>query len=133
MLRRTMSRSRGLSWRWLRVENVTAYFAQGRSKCGRLRLPYRTFVEVSAKAPKPAREARALPGLRGSARRGGTPRTPFTIAPMCSGVVPQQPPTRLSQPFAAQATTFGANDSGVSGNPVGESASGNPAFGYAPT
>src|SRR6266540_3725762 len=128
-----MSRSRGLSWRWFRVENVTAYFAQGRSKCGRLRLPYRTFVEVSAKAPKPAREARALPGLRGSARRGGTPRTRSAIARMCSGVVPQQPPTIFSQPFATHAASLGANDSAVSGNPVGESGSGNPAFGYALT
>src|SRR5215831_19513456 len=59
-----MLRSSGVSWRWFRVENVTAYFPQGRSKWGSLRLPYRRFVGVSAKAPKPAREARALPGSR---------------------------------------------------------------------
>src|SRR6516162_4131892 len=59
-----MSRSGGVSWRWFRVENVTAYFPHGRSKWGSLRLPYKTFVGVSAKAPKPAREARVLPGSR---------------------------------------------------------------------
>jgi hypothetical protein len=39
----------------------------------------------------------------------------------------------FSQPFATHAASLGANDSAVSGNPVGESASGNPAFGYALT
>jgi hypothetical protein len=39
----------------------------------------------------------------------------------------------FSQPFVTHDTSLGANDSGVSGNPVGESGSGNPAFGYALT
>ena len=32
---------------------------------------------------------------------------PSAIARMCSGVVPQQPPTMLSQPFAAHVRKFG--------------------------
>src|SRR5438046_9294193 len=50
---------------------------------------------------------------------------------MCSGWVPQQPPTRLSQPFSAHLATFGVNVFGVSGNPVSDNGSGRPAFGYA--
>src|ERR671935_2783278 len=59
--------------------------------------------------------------------RGGQSRTALAISRMCSGVVPQQPPTMLSQPFRAQPTTFGANDTGVSGKPVSDSGSGKPA------
>src|SRR5207253_9646914 len=65
--------------------------------------------------------------------RGLQSRTAFAILRICSGVVPQQPPTMFSQPFATHAASLGANDSAVSGNPVGESGSGNPASGYAPT
>ena len=50
---------------------------------------------------------------------------------MCSGVVPQQPPTRLSQPFSAHFLSFGAKLCGVSGKPVSDNGSGRPAFGYA--
>src|SRR5260370_8265216 len=50
---------------------------------------------------------------------------------MCSGVVPQQPPTRLSQPFFAHFLSFGAKFCGVSGKPVSDNGSGRPAFGYA--
>src|ERR1017187_9546707 len=63
--------------------------------------------------------------------RGGQSRTAAAIARICSGVVPQQPPTKLSQPFAAHLPSFGARLSGVSGKPVSESGSGKPAFGYA--
>ena len=77
------------------------------------------------------RTSRALPGLREFPGRGAIPRTAHANARMCSGVVPQQPPTRLSQPFSAHLATFGAKVPGVSGKPVGESGSGRPAFGYA--
>ena len=61
--------------------------------------------------------------------RGLQSRTAVAIARMCSGVVPQQPPTRLSQPFSVQRFSFGVSVSGVSGKPVSESGSGRPAFG----
>ena len=39
--------------------------------------------------------------LRGSAPLGATPSTAFAIAAMCSGVVPQQPPTIFRKPLSA--------------------------------
>src|SRR5438093_4403941 len=63
--------------------------------------------------------------------RGLQLRTACAIARMCSGVVPQQPPTRFNQPFSAHLATLGANVSGVSGKPVSDNGSGKPAFGYA--
>src|ERR1019366_2293999 len=62
--------------------------------------------------------------------RGGKFFTASAIALMCDGVVPQQPPTMLSQPFCAHSLNCGANDSGVSGKPVGNSGFGRPALGY---
>ena len=38
---------------------------------------------------------------RSGMRRGGRPRTASAIARVCSGVVPQQPPTRLTSPSSA--------------------------------
>src|SRR5207253_9526253 len=81
--------------------------------------------------PSPIPEMGMVPNSRDSARRGLQPRTASATARMCSGVEPQQPPTKLSQPFSAHFATLGANVSAVSGNPVGDSASGRPAFGYA--
>ncbi len=46
---------------------------------------------------------------------------------MCSGVVPQQPPTMFSQPFAAQSPISSAMNSGVSS--YSPNSLGNPAFG----
>ena len=43
-------------------------------------------------------------------RRGGRSRTASAMAWMCSGVVPQQPPTMFSQPFSAQSRICGARD-----------------------
>src|SRR4051794_8045216 len=65
--------------------------------------------------------------------RGGNPATPSAIALICAGVVPQQPPTILSQPFSAHSFNCGARVSGVSGNPVASSGFGKPALGYALT
>src|SRR5262245_5173912 len=61
--------------------------------------------------------------------RGANSLTAAAMALMCAGVVPQQPPTILSQPFAAQSRSCGASVSGVSGNPVGDIGSGSPALG----
>src|SRR6267143_1449820 len=52
---------------------------------------------------------------------GGSSRACLAKAAICAGVVPQQPPTMLSQPLRTHFKTFGANVSGVSGNPVSES------------
>ena len=65
--------------------------------------------------------------------RGSQSATALAISRICPGVVPQQPPTMFSQPLAAQSCNCGANDSGVSGKPVGSSGSGMPAFGCALT
>src|SRR5260370_38873516 len=75
---------------------------------------------------------RALPRWRVSTRRGLQSRTASVIARMCSGVVPQQPPTRLSQPFSAHFRSLGASVWGRSGKPVADTGSGKPTFGYAP-
>jgi hypothetical protein len=61
--------------------------------------------------------------------RGAAPRTASAMARMCSGVVPQQPPTMLSQPFFAHSPMIGAMSLGVAGKPVGSRGSGSPAFG----
>ena len=56
--------------------------------------------------------------------------TDATSAAICAGVVPQQPPTMLSQPLSTHSPNCGASDSGVSGKPVGNSGSGSPALGW---
>src|SRR5947208_94467 len=61
--------------------------------------------------------------------RGGKPLTASAIALIWGGVVPQQPPTMLSQPFCAHSRSCGASVSGVSGKPVGNKGFGRPAFG----
>src|SRR5438552_2302999 len=139
----------------------TALTAHCPSKCGRLRFVLRPPSDWGAYAsrvlvvasrddelsdlearesetPSPTPETGALPGTaravskyRDATRRGANPCTASASARMCSGVVPQQPPTTFSQPFLAHLETFGAKVSGVSGKPVGESGSGSPAFGYA--
>ena len=72
--------------------------------------------------------SRSFRGTAGTLR-GGNPRTASAIAWMCSGVVPQHPPTIFSQPCSAHSRTFGVIVSGVSEKPVGSSGAGNPAFG----
>ena len=56
--------------------------------------------------------------------------TASEITRMCSGVVPQHPPTIFNQPFCAHSRSCGASVSGVSGKPVGNKGLGRPAFGY---
>ena len=68
-------------------------------------------------------------GSISASSRGGESFTVSAIAFMCAGVVPQQPPTILSQPLSAHSRSCGAKDSGVSGKPVGSSGSGKPALG----
>src|SRR5262245_66572384 len=81
-------------------------------------------VSVNASCPE-----RRNQGSTVGTWRGGNSLTASAMALMCAGVVPQQPPTILSQPFAAQSRSCGASVSGVSGNPVGDIGSGSPALG----
>src|ERR1700759_1369726 len=60
---------------------------------------------------------------------GEWPCTVCAINRMCSGVVPQQPPTMFSQPFLVQWASLGERLCGVSGKPVSDNGSGNPALG----
>ncbi len=46
--------------------------------------------------------------------RGATPATASTMARMCSGVVPQQPPTMLTKPDRANSPSSDDMFSGVS-------------------
>ena len=50
------------------------------------------------------------------------------MAVMCSGVVPQQPPTRFTQRSFTKRASLCASDAGVS--PYWPRSSGRPAFGY---
>ena len=59
--------------------------------------------------------------------RGATPRTASAIIRTCSGVVPQQPPTRLTRPACANSPSRVLVISGVSSNPP--KAFGRPALG----
>ena len=71
-------------------------------------------------------ESRSL-GSSSGTLRGGRSATASAIALMCSGVVPQQPPTMFSQPFAAQSPISPAMNSGVSS--YSPNSFGSPAFG----
>jgi len=62
---------------------------------------------------------------------GLTPRTASAMCLIWAGVVPQHPPTIFNQPLSAHSRSCGANDSGVSGNPVGNNGFGRPALGWA--
>src|SRR5262245_24861197 len=57
---------------------------------------------VSVKASSPERRSRR--GTSGILR-GGLPSTARTMAAMCSGVVPQQPPTMLTSPASANSAS----------------------------
>ena len=71
-------------------------------------------------------ERRVSRSTAGTAR-GGSPFTASAIARMCAGFVPQQPPTKFTQPASAKARRSFAIDSGVSSKPP--KAFGSPAFG----
>ena len=68
--------------------------------------------------------------VRGAARPARS-RSASTMAAMCSGVVPQHPPTKLTRPPSARSATAAAVSSGVSS--YSPSSFGSPAFGTAPT
>ena len=55
--------------------------------------------------------------------------TAAPIAPMCSGVVPQQPPTMFTSPCSANSRSRREVTSGVSSKPVSDIGLGSPAFG----
>src|SRR3546814_6273747 len=63
--------------------------------------------------------------------RGATPSTASAIARMWSGVVPQQPPTKLSRPDSANSFSVADISSGVSS--YSAKALGRPALGWALT
>jgi hypothetical protein len=50
----------------------------------------------------------------GGTGRGGRPATALATAPMCAGVVPQQPPTRFTSPLRAHSPTSSAVRAGLS-------------------
>jgi len=77
---------------------------------------------------RPAR--RVLPASVGGLREGSA-KVASRMRRMCSGVVPQQPPTRLRNPLAANSRRMLAVSAGVSS--YSPNALGSPAFGYAHT
>jgi len=66
---------------------------------------------------------------RRSKARGDTCPTASAMAAMCSGVVPQHPPTRLTGPSRANSPSSRDVTSGVSSEPVSLIGLGRPAFG----
>ncbi len=66
---------------------------------------------VTSKASRPLRRSRL--GSSG-ATRGASPRTAPARTRMCSGVVPQHPPTTFSRPSSAKARSTRAMCSGLS-------------------
>ena len=90
-----------------------------------------TFTKAAAppsrlRASRPARRRAA--GADGTARAAKRP-VRRRMAAMCSGVVPQQPPTRFTSPSRAKVSRIAAVSSGPSGKPVGERGFGRPALG----
>ncbi len=83
---------------------------------------------VSVKASRPDNRSR---GSRVAGTRGATPATASAIARMCSGDVPQQPPTTFTSPSRAKSPTVRAICSGVSS--YSPNALGRPAFGCTDT
>ena len=61
-----------------------------------------------------SRPDRRIAGLTVGTSRGAWPSTARANAAMCSGVVPQHPPTTFSQPFAAHSPIASAISSGPS-------------------
>jgi hypothetical protein len=71
-------------------------------------------------------ERRIAGSMVGTARRG-VPSTAAAMAAMCSGVVPQQPPTRLTNPASANSPITAAVSSAASS--YSPKALGSPALG----
>ncbi|MNC87959.1 hypothetical protein D3C83_37370 [compost metagenome] len=61
--------------------------------------------------------------------RGGSVFTARAMAPICSGVVPQQPPAMLTKPASANSFSSDEVMSGVSSKPVSLIGLGKPALG----
>ncbi len=70
-------------------------------------------------------------GATSAARRGSTPLAAVAMAAMCSGVVPQHPPTMLTSPSPANSPSTAAIWSGVSS--YSPNALGSPALGWQET
>jgi hypothetical protein len=70
-----------------------------------------------------------IAGSGAGSARGGSVATACAMAPMWSGVVPQQPPAMLTKPACANSLSNAEVMSGVSSKPVSLIGLGRPAFG----
>ena len=87
-----------------------------------------TIRNVPSRTVRVSSPLNRLPGASpAGTARGATPSTARAMAAMCSGVVPQQPPRMLTNPFAANSPSSPAVSSGVSS--YSPKALGSPAFG----
>ena len=69
---------------------------------------------VSASTVNGSRPAKRGSGEWAGTSLGGSPATASAIAAMCSGVVPQQPPTPLTRPLCANSRSSAVVSAGVS-------------------
>ena len=83
-------------------------------------------VSVNGSSPD-----RRIAGATSGGTRGALSATASAMARMWAGVVPQQPPTRLTSPLAANSDTTAAVSSAASS--YSPKALGSPALGYADT
>ena len=95
-----------------------------------VRSPTLTNSEVGSMA-RGSRPLRRHTGARRAGARAGRPATASAIASICAGVVPQQPPTRLTKPDSANSPSTALISSGVWSYPP--KALGRPALGWQPT
>ena len=91
-----------------------------------VRSPTLTNSESSVMVSGSSPDSRIAGAISGTSR-GALPSTALAIAAMCSGVVPQQPPTRLTSPASANSRTIAAVSVGASS--YSPNALGRPAFG----
>ena len=82
---------------------------------------------LSSVIVKGSRPESRIAGASSPNVRGSLPSAALAIAAMCSGVVPQQPPTRLTSPASADSAMIAAVSSGASS--YSPNALGRPAFG----
>ncbi|MCY1238191.1 hypothetical protein D9M72_509160 [compost metagenome] len=95
-----------------------------------VRSPTFTNSELRSMVKGSRPERRQALGMSGITR-GGYLATASAMAWMCGGVVPQQPPTMLSRPLAANSSTTSAICAGLSS--YSPKALGRPALGCAET
>ena len=127
-----------LSTCWRATATASSYFSS-RIRRANILLPvtlvrsptFTNSVESSMfKASRP--DSLVLTAMSGTTRIGHTD-TFAAIAAMCSGVVPQQPPTMLTKPARANSSSKLEVSAGVSSKPVSLIGFGRPALGYTQT